>query len=215
MDSRLIASAILSGLIITAAGMAGCNREDNISISIPSADSISVNSGNVDDSLVSDTGAAPDDDIISVNIYVSGRIDSSPDSNASVGEKGTVDMETSKSDHFSEKNTAPVRDISHEGTDARDNTQETVNEEIIMDNNTHTSASYVKDELICLADTKEEAEGIASLYGITLYSFDAGVAVFKTNEDPESVIKRGRDNGYPDLDLNYIMTIMPSPGGPQ
>lgn len=57
-------------------------------------------------------------------------------------------------------------------------------------------------ELIALAESEEEAEDIAAQYGIELISFSYGVAVFHTEEDPESVIARGEENGWPSLSLN-------------
>lgn len=63
-------------------------------------------------------------------------------------------------------------------------------------------------ELYCLADNKEKAEEIASLYGIELVSCEWGVAVFHTEEDPLSVIKRGEKNGFPAVSLNTKKELM-------
>ena len=57
-------------------------------------------------------------------------------------------------------------------------------------------------ELIKLADSQEEAEKIAKTYGIELVEFSFGVAGFHTDEDPEEVISRGKENGWPELSRN-------------
>ncbi len=57
-------------------------------------------------------------------------------------------------------------------------------------------------ELLCLAETKEEAQKIADLYGIELVDFGYGLATFHTDKDPEEVISEGLEKGYPELSLN-------------
>jgi len=61
--------------------------------------------------------------------------------------------------------------------------------------------------LICPAETVAEAEEIAELYGIELVDCSYGVACFYTGEDPFAVIERGKENGWPRLDINYIITV--------
>ena len=58
--------------------------------------------------------------------------------------------------------------------------------------------------LIGVAETREEAEEIAKLYGITLLDFSHNTALYHTDEDPRAVIRRGPENGWPELSLNYI-----------
>ena len=60
--------------------------------------------------------------------------------------------------------------------------------------------------LIGKAETLEEAEELAQLYGITLVEFRQGAALFHTEEDPRAVIRRGQENGWPELSLNYVKT---------
>ena len=62
-------------------------------------------------------------------------------------------------------------------------------------------------ELFCLAQSQEEAQEIADLYGIELVSFAEGVATFHTEDNPVDVINMGIEKGYPLLELNSIMTI--------
>ena len=57
-------------------------------------------------------------------------------------------------------------------------------------------------ELICLADSREEAEEIAKSYGIELVHFSSGVASFHTDGDPADVIKRGKEQGLKELSIN-------------
>ncbi|MCM1089019.1 MAG: hypothetical protein NC419_12755 [Muribaculaceae bacterium] len=61
-----------------------------------------------------------------------------------------------------------------------------------------------EDQLMTTIGTQEEAEYLASQYGIELVSFADGVATYKTDEDPNEVIARGEENGYLPLYLNYI-----------
>ncbi len=58
-------------------------------------------------------------------------------------------------------------------------------------------------QLMALTDTRAEAEDIARQYGITLVSWQDGLALFFTEEDPESVVLRGAKNGWPQLSVNY------------
>ena len=57
-------------------------------------------------------------------------------------------------------------------------------------------------ELMCLADDKEQAQQIADQYGIELVEFSYGVATFHTNEDPQKIIDMGKEMGYPELEIN-------------
>lgn len=69
-------------------------------------------------------------------------------------------------------------------------------------------------ELFMLADTEEKAKETAELYGIKLVEFDYGVATFHTEEDPNEVIRRGRENNWPELSLNRIEKLSdPIPTG--
>lgn len=63
------------------------------------------------------------------------------------------------------------------------------------------------DPLMATVDTEEEARDIAELYGITLVSFEYGVAVYQTEEDPIQVITRGQENDYPQLSLNLTREL--------
>ena len=56
--------------------------------------------------------------------------------------------------------------------------------------------------LLCIAETREDAEKVASLYGITLVDYQDGVASFFTEEDPREVLQRGKAQGWPELSLN-------------
>ena len=58
--------------------------------------------------------------------------------------------------------------------------------------------------LVALAETREEAQSIAELYGIELADWGYGVATYRTDEDPREVIRRGQENAWPELSLNYI-----------
>lgn len=58
-------------------------------------------------------------------------------------------------------------------------------------------------QLIASVETRKEAEKLSELYGIELVDFSAPAALYRTEEDPDAVIKRGMDNGWPKLEKNY------------
>lgn len=68
---------------------------------------------------------------------------------------------------------------------------------------TEETAGVVEPQLMALTDTRAEAEEIAGQYGITLASWQDGLALFFTEEDPEAVVRRGVKNGWPELSVNY------------
>jgi len=70
-----------------------------------------------------------------------------------------------------------------------------------------TDSVYAKAQLLCGTDTLEDAEELAELYGITLVGYKNGLARFHTEEDPRDVIRRGKDNGWPELVLNRVIHL--------
>lgn len=67
-------------------------------------------------------------------------------------------------------------------------------------------AEIAEQPLMALANTQEEAQEVAELYEIELYSFEEGVAVYATDRDPYDVIAEGDKKGYPPLSVNYVRT---------
>lgn len=67
-------------------------------------------------------------------------------------------------------------------------------------------AVIAEDSLMSVAETEEEAKEIAEQYGIAFVSFENGIALYHTEEDPFEVIARGKENGYPQLSVNFIRT---------
>ena len=61
-----------------------------------------------------------------------------------------------------------------------------------------------RGQLMAGAESRQEAEELARLYGITLVDYQHQVALFFTEEDPGEVIQRGKDNGWPELSLNRM-----------
>ncbi len=59
-------------------------------------------------------------------------------------------------------------------------------------------------ELMAPAASREEAEEIAALYGVELVDYEHGYALFHTEEDPSAVRERGRENGWPELEINSL-----------
>lgn len=62
-------------------------------------------------------------------------------------------------------------------------------------------------EVIALADSEEQAQQIAELYGITLKSYSLGVAVYTTDKDITALIQMGKENNYPELALNHQVQL--------
>lgn len=61
--------------------------------------------------------------------------------------------------------------------------------------------------LMAIVASEEEACEIAEKYKIELVFSEDGVALFRTEEDLYAVIRRGEENGYPPLWVNYVRTI--------
>lgn len=81
---------------------------------------------------------------------------------------------------------------------------------IVIESEHSSGAVSEAEPLMALVDTREEAEAIAQQYGITFVSFRDGIATFYTDEDPEQVISRGRENGYAALYINYARELSDS-----
>jgi hypothetical protein len=64
------------------------------------------------------------------------------------------------------------------------------------------------EPLVAMVGSEEEAQEIADACGITLISYQYGIATFDTAEDPEEVVKRSAEKGYPQLELNYEVDMM-------
>lgn len=71
------------------------------------------------------------------------------------------------------------------------------------------SAPYSKEEpLMASVESQAAAEELAQQYEITLVTYSNGLATFYTQEDPAEVIRRGQENGWPQLSLNTIQKAM-------
>lgn len=62
-------------------------------------------------------------------------------------------------------------------------------------------------ELVALADTREEAEEIAELYGIKLSTYSYGVATYTTDKNLQELMDLGAANDYPTLTPNYEVEL--------
>lgn len=62
-------------------------------------------------------------------------------------------------------------------------------------------------ELIALADTLEEAERIAELYGIELSTYAYGVATYTTDKNVQELFDLGDEKGYPALSPNHKLEL--------
>ena len=61
--------------------------------------------------------------------------------------------------------------------------------------------------LMAVVESEEEAMEIVEKYMIEFVSFQNRMALFQTEEDPYAVIRRGEENDYPPLSVNYVRTI--------
>ena len=61
--------------------------------------------------------------------------------------------------------------------------------------------------LMAVVESEEEAMEIAEKYMIEFVSFQNRMALFQTEEDPYAVSRRGEENDYPPLSVNYVRTI--------
>ena len=99
------------------------------------------------------------------------------------------DMEPAENDGDTGRNHSSAEDDGDTGT--------SIEEEIMGE----------KVSMIALADTKEEAERIAGLYGIELVNFSYGVAEYETTKNPQELIALGEKKNYPTLSTNNTLTI--------
>lgn len=65
----------------------------------------------------------------------------------------------------------------------------------------------ISPQLTALADTLEEAQEIADLYGIELDSYSYGVATYSTDKDIAELLLFGEENNYPTLAPNQKSEI--------
>lgn len=70
-----------------------------------------------------------------------------------------------------------------------------------------SSVMIADNPLMADVETEEQALEIAEQYNIELVSFENGIALYSTEEDPFQVIARGEQNGYPQLSINFIRSI--------
>lgn len=61
--------------------------------------------------------------------------------------------------------------------------------------------------LMALTDSEESAREIAEQYGITFLSFEEGIAFYDTEEELAQVVRRGEENGYPAVYINYAREL--------
>ncbi len=71
-----------------------------------------------------------------------------------------------------------------------------------IDRGTIDMESEESPQLTALADTLEEAQEIADLYGIELEKYSYGVATYYTDKDISELINMGIEKGYPTLAPN-------------
>lgn len=70
-----------------------------------------------------------------------------------------------------------------------------------------TQEAEMKGNLMAWTQTREDAEQLASLYGISLVMYTDHIALFDTDKDPDELIQTGKKNGWPELSKNNSVTI--------
>lgn len=75
-----------------------------------------------------------------------------------------------------------------------------------MDMGSMNQMTVADNSLMSEAETEEAAREIAEQYGIEFISFENGIALYHTEEDPFEVIARGQENGFPQLSINFTRT---------
>ena len=68
-------------------------------------------------------------------------------------------------------------------------------------------------QLTALADSQEDAQEIANLYGIELKSYSYGVATYTTDKNLREILDLGLENDYPELTPDHesqLYTTQPS-----
>lgn len=64
---------------------------------------------------------------------------------------------------------------------------------------TRTQEDEMTGNLMAWVDDLASAEKIADLYGITLLLFENHIALYWSDETPETLIQTGKENGWPEL----------------
>ena len=77
---------------------------------------------------------------------------------------------------------------------------ETIEEKTKRD---HEGSSTV----IAIAETRNEAEEIAELYGIELIEYSYKTAVYITQKEAEELVRWGKEQGYPAIAINQKYSV--------
>lgn len=72
---------------------------------------------------------------------------------------------------------------------------------------TEEEIEYVEDEVVAAVASMEEAEVVAAYYGVTLQSYDYGIAVYSAPDPENMVIKSQTYSAMPTLYQNRIYTL--------
>lgn len=142
--------------------------------------------------------------------------------NRQEAEKDSLETGNVDSGYLTEPDTEPDRTDSsgrEEQQAAEEKKETSVDEESVeAENRDFAAENWIRENeeeeandttisLVALADSKEEAEHIAELYGIRLVSFSYGTAEYETTKDPQELIALGEQNGYPAISVNNTLTI--------
>lgn len=67
------------------------------------------------------------------------------------------------------------------------------------------------ENLMAWAESEEEARKIAEAYDIQFCDYILNIATFHTDEDPREVVRRGKEQGLPELSVNGTMKPFSAP----
>ena len=73
----------------------------------------------------------------------------------------------------------------------------------MKENDLNLPLIHIPNQLVGVFQDEKSAKEAAGLYGIELESFRYEVAVFNCADKPDSYIETGKENGWPELYLNY------------
>ena len=71
-----------------------------------------------------------------------------------------------------------------------------------------TQEAQMKGNLMAWAESRADADKIATLYEITLVTYTNKLALFDTDKNVDQLIQTGKKNGWPELSKNNKVTIM-------
>ena len=144
------------------------------------------------------------------NVWNSGMEETAPGYLAAEKTDGETEADTDVQEESKPKETEEDMEPAEDDGDTGRNHSSAEDDGDTGRNHSSTEEEEIMGEkvsMIALADTKEEAQKIAELYGIELVNYSYGVAEYETTKDPQELIALGEKKNYPALSTNNTLTI--------